>query len=265
VRTGYIQNSRFNSSAALRTSIQDPSGLKAALNIISEQLLISNHELHPTSSTIFIATSDLAGDGVDFLSGRISNVSLDALGRVWVTQHNSTSTFTKSELENKYGVSMGSNVELISDEEGLFGLLRDTAETIQEFAITIARVVKTKILAASQIFVKTIIIVPGGNALVPEGENQIAGEGIIKAGETTVEISNNQITETSKIIATPTTIIDLPLVITKRVAKEGFIVEIARPQDQDIAFSWLLINTYKVGSPRTTNIEDSTVVNQDNK
>lgn len=105
----------------------------------------------------------------------------------------------------------------------------------------------TAITATIQdLFVKTLSILPGGSIALPSGENQIAGVGILSAGATDTFIANTQIEEDSVIYLSPTSDIDTPLYVHKKVPGKGFSVRTKRAMiDTNITFDWFFIKTYK--------------------
>jgi hypothetical protein len=125
-----------------------------------------------------------------------------------------------------------------------FGVVRNVGDAIQNFAVVIAKTIKTTTLAAIKIFAKDLAIVPDGKIAVPAGENQMSGRAIISAGTAQVKINNGKITERSKIFLTPLSEINLPLAIIEKNSGQGFTAGISQVAEKDIAFDWLIIESY---------------------
>jgi len=142
-----------------------------------------------------------------------------------------------------------------------FGILTDAAAAIQNFSIVVADKVKASLIATVSLFSKTITLLPQGSLTVPEGENQMAGEGWLNAGATDVFIPNTSVVSSSKIIITPTSPIDTPLAATQKIDGVGFHVGIARASSAPIHFDWLIVQSYSAG-PQTQAGQNSGQANE---
>ena len=96
-----------------------------------------------------------------------------------------------------------------------------------------------------ELFTKTITILPGGNIIVPEGENQMSGSSVIGIGAGELFIPNTLVTSSSKIFVTPTSQTDIPIAVTRKEDGRGFGVGLARPATVLIPFDWLIIGSYR--------------------
>jgi hypothetical protein len=68
------------------------------------------------------------------------------------------------------------------------------------------------------------------------------GEGTIEAGETTVVIETAAVSSSSKVFLTPTSDIDVPLVVSSTSAGNSFTVKISKSQAADTKFNWFIVN-----------------------
>lgn len=125
-----------------------------------------------------------------------------------------------------------------------FGVVQNIGETIKNFSTIIAKTIKTTTLAAIKIFAKDLAIVPDGKISVPAGENQLSGRAVILAGTSQIKINNSKITEHSKIFLTALSEINLPLAVIEKNKGQGFVVGVSQVAEKDIAFDWLVIESY---------------------
>lgn len=111
--------------------------------------------------------------------------------------------------------------------------------------------VESSVVAATQMFAKMFTIIPGGSITVPQGQNQISGQGLLQAGDSEVFIANTAVTSSSEVIVTPTTPTAVPLAVTEIVDGSGFDVGVLNPQQISVSFTWLIIGTYPTDSSST--------------
>jgi len=126
----------------------------------------------------------------------------------------------------------------------VFNIVRDVKEAVQNFIVIIAKTIQTATLAAVEIFTGTLAILPDGGISVPEGENQVAGSGVIAAGAKELFIANTQITENSKIFLTSLSEASGALVVSEKISKKGFKVSVSKLAENNITFDWLIIDAY---------------------
>lgn len=142
--------------------------------------------------------------------------------------------------------------------EGLVFALLNRADNV---AVVITNQFTALFASIQELFVRTLAILPGGSFTVPSGENQISGTAIMPAGATDVLIPNEQVDEQSIIYVSPTSAIDAPMFIGKKVAGKGFHVRLKEPFNEDITFDWFFIKTY---IPKNKNgNEVNTIVEQE--
>lgn len=91
--------------------------------------------------------------------------------------------------------------------------------------------------------VKTFILRPDGRIYLPEGENQMSGQGVIFPGESEVFISHNKVASNSKIIVTPLSASFAPLYIKEKRVGEGFSVAVALTSSAEINFDWIVFHS----------------------
>lgn len=97
-------------------------------------------------------------------------------------------------------------------------------------------------LICAEIFTKKFTLEQNGRIYLPNGDNQIAGHGLIFAGQSEAFIPNNSIETSSFIIITPVSFISFPLYIKeKRVG--GFVVATAMASAEDIIFDWIVFHS----------------------
>lgn len=88
-------------------------------------------------------------------------------------------------------------------------------------------------------------VLPGGSLVVPDGAGEISGTAVLPAGATGLEISNESVQVSSKILVTPVSPVSSPLVVTQKTAGISFRVEVAQPEAHDVAFDWLIVQSYR--------------------
>ncbi len=125
--------------------------------------------------------------------------------------------------------------------EGLVFALLNRADNV---AVVITNQFTALFASIQELFVRTLAILPGGSFTVPSGENQISGTAIMPAGATDVLIPNEQVDEQTIIYVSPTSAIDAPMFIGRKVAGKGFHVRLKEPFNEDITFDWFFIKTY---------------------
>ncbi len=111
-------------------------------------------------------------------------------------------------------------------------------------SITITNKLVSLVANIKQLFVDTLTILPGGNLFLPSGENQIAGSGVMPAGQTEIFISNSQIDSHSSIYLTLTSVTEVPLYVAEKKTGQGFVVRVAKPFTEDISFDWFFVKVY---------------------
>ncbi|MFH1193660.1 MAG: hypothetical protein V1661_01555 [bacterium] len=148
------------------------------------------------------------------------------------------------DVEGAAAPESGDNFSLNGILGFFFGVVQNVGDAIQNFAVVIAKTIKTTTLAAIKIFAKDLAIVPNGKIIVPAGENQMSGRAIILSGTTQVKINNSKINEQSKIFLTALSQINFPLAIIEKNNGQGFTAGISQPAEKDIAFDWLIVDSY---------------------
>ena len=68
------------------------------------------------------------------------------------------------------------------------------------------------------------------------------GTGTITVGSTSMIIHSPAVTNTSMIFITPTTLIDKPIIVNRKMSGEGFEVSIATPMPNAVEFQWMIVN-----------------------
>jgi len=121
-----------------------------------------------------------------------------------------------------------------------FGVIADVGNTIQTF-------IRASMIAVENLFVKTEVVLPGGTIKVPSGPDQMSGSATLAALSSEIFIANAQVSSSSKIFITPTTLTDVPLVVTSKQDGVGFTVGVTNPQANDISFDWIMTQSYHVG------------------
>jgi hypothetical protein len=125
-----------------------------------------------------------------------------------------------------------------------FGIVADANAVVRSFDTIVANTVKASLVVAAGLFSKTVTILPEGSITVPDGTNQMAGEGLLVSGATDVFIPNTLVASSSKIIVTPTAVVSVPLVVTQKEDGIGFQVSMASQQTADVPFDWIIFQTY---------------------
>ncbi len=77
--------------------------------------------------------------------------------------------------------------------------------------------------------------------LVIKGQGS-TGTAILPKGKTQIQITSDSVTSTSKVLVTPNTLIDIPLVVTTK-SDGSFVVAISTAQNKDVKFDWWVIGT----------------------
>ncbi len=121
-------------------------------------------------------------------------------------------------------------------------------QSVFGIATSVVDTVESTVVAAVQVFAKMFTVLPGGSIRVPEGQNQISGQGILAAGDSDVFIANTSVTSSSEIIITPTSPTAVPLAVAQIVDGNGFHVDAISPQQISVSFSWLIVGTYATGA-----------------
>ena len=130
-----------------------------------------------------------------------------------------------------------------------FGIIADVGNAVQSF-------IRASMIAVENLFVKTEVVLPGGSITTPSGPNQMAGTGTLNALSLEVFIPNEQVTSSSEIFITPTTLTNAPLVVMGKQDGVGFSVGVRDPQANDISFDWIMMQSYHVGGVDASVNED---------
>jgi hypothetical protein len=77
--------------------------------------------------------------------------------------------------------------------------------------------------------------------LVIKGQGS-TGTATLPKGKTQIQITSDAVTSTSKVLVTPNTLIDIPLVVTTK-SDGSFVVAISTAQNKDVKFDWWVIGT----------------------
>ncbi len=133
-----------------------------------------------------------------------------------------------------------SSFSIGDDLRNFFGIFANIGDAVQTF-------IRASMIAVENLFVKTEVILPGGNIKVPSGPDQISGIATLGALSSAVFISNTQVTSSSKIFITPTALTAVPLVVISEQDGVGFSVGVAVPQANDVPFDWVMVQSYHVG------------------
>jgi hypothetical protein len=99
----------------------------------------------------------------------------------------------------------------------------------------------------TDLFTERLTVLPGGSITLPAGANEVSGENVLLAGMSEIFVPNARVTESSKIFLSPTSAATAPIAVTKKVSGQGFGVRIGAPQQADVSFDWLVIQTYDTG------------------
>jgi len=135
-----------------------------------------------------------------------------------------------------------------------FGIVADASNAVQAF-------VRASMVAVENLFVKTETILPGGSIVVPSGRDQISGSATLAPLYQNVFIANQQVTSSSKIFVTPTTLITVPLVVISKQDGVGFTVGVSDPQANGISFDWVIVQSYSAGGDGTSEIQGGAPAN----
>jgi len=73
--------------------------------------------------------------------------------------------------------------------------------------------------------------------------NKTAGSNVIKIGDVTVFVTTDAITINSKIMITPTKLVEALMAVTNKIPNEGFEVSLTRNAPEDITFDWIVIDS----------------------
>lgn len=139
-----------------------------------------------------------------------------------------------------------------------FGVIVDAANAAQSFTTAVFGTIQASVAAVTNLFVKSVAILPGGSLTVPRGADQVAGSNWLNAGASSVFIPATAVTSSSQVIVTPTSITDLPLIVTDKTDGVGFTVDTVTPVGQSVSFDWLIVNTYDASAPaQSENIQQS--------
>lgn len=68
------------------------------------------------------------------------------------------------------------------------------------------------------------------------------GEGIIKEGNSRVEIKTKSMTDKSKVFVTATSDVDFPLIVSEKKSGESFSIKVKLPVAADVKFDWWIVN-----------------------
>jgi len=128
------------------------------------------------------------------------------------------------------------------DLQSFFGIVAGVGNAVQSF-------IQASMIAVENLFVKVVTVLPGGSLIIPSGPDQTSGVGTLSALSPQVFISNVQVTSSSKIFITPTSLTDVPLVVTSKQDGVGFTVGVVAPQANNISFDWVMVQGYHVGGP----------------
>jgi hypothetical protein len=133
-----------------------------------------------------------------------------------------------------------SSFSIAGDLQSFFGVIANVGNTIQTF-------IRASMIAVENLFVKKEVVLPGGSIEVPSGPDQMAGNATLTALSSEVFVEDNQVTSSSEIFITPTTLTTAPLVVMNKQDGVGFAVGVASPQSEDTSFDWVIIQDYHVG------------------
>lgn len=125
-----------------------------------------------------------------------------------------------------------------------FAMVSEIGQKAAQFTIVVVESFKAKIAVVEQLYASVFTVTPDGEIRLPVGENQITGSAKILAGTSEVVIPNTHVTADSKIMVTPLTLTDMPLVVTVKTDGVSFTVAMIRSAPQDINFDWVLFSGY---------------------
>jgi hypothetical protein len=101
-----------------------------------------------------------------------------------------------------------------------------------------------KVAIVEKLFVGSINLLPNGEIRVPAAPNQVAGAATLASSTTSVFVENSKVTSESKIFLTPRGLVASPLAVVEITEGQGFRVSTVSAPDEDVAFDYLIINTY---------------------
>lgn len=129
----------------------------------------------------------------------------------------------------------------------MFDIVDGLQAVTERASFFFSKIVKVTAAVFVDIFTQSLTLSPNGRIVLPEGDGQITGQGIISSGAIEVFIANSQVESGSKILLTPLSAATeiSPLAVTSKNPGLGFIVSVAIPAVRDVRFDWLLINTYQ--------------------
>ena len=99
-------------------------------------------------------------------------------------------------------------------------------------------------MSVQKLFTHDFVLLPDGEIIVPEGENQISGSAVLKSGKNEIFIPNTKVTARSKIFLTPTVLTSKSLVVIDKKEGLGFTVGITGKTQVDIYFDWFIVGAY---------------------
>jgi hypothetical protein len=120
--------------------------------------------------------------------------------------------------------------------------------TVTDFVRVVADAVTAKVGEFVDLFARALTIVPGGTVAIPAGDNQMSGTGSIPALTFDVLVSNTKVTQASKIYVAPLGQTSAPLYIKEKVPGVGFRVGVMNAQESDVAFDWIIFDSYDPAS-----------------
>lgn len=147
--------------------------------------------------------------------------------------------FLQMEVAHKVGESCADG-----DEEF------ETLEPRQAISLSTPSVSASPLICA-EIFTKKFTLEQNGRIYLPNGENQIAGHGLIFSGQSEAFIPNNSIETNSFIMIMPVSFISSPLYIKEKRAG-GFVVATAIASAEDIIFDWIV---FHIAQSTVSNLE----------
>jgi hypothetical protein len=141
------------------------------------------------------------------------------------------------------GWSPGSTADVAGSASSTFSI-NGVLQNFFGIVVSAANAIESSVIAAVNLFARIFTILPGGSIVVPQGQNQISGQGLLAPDDTDVFIANTSVTSSSEVIVTPTSPSQLPLAVTKITDGSGFDVGTIGPQQIPVSFTWLIIGTY---------------------
>jgi len=130
----------------------------------------------------------------------------------------------------------------------IFDKIKEMEAVAERVTFIFSQFIRATTAVFDNIFTQGLALLPGGNIILPEGKDQITGQGIIPNGATEVFVPNALVEMNSKILLTPLSVtIEMPLAVIDKVPGQGFTVGLAKSATQEVKFDWFLISTYQVG------------------